>query len=135
MKRCTRNDEETKYRLIQAAGGVFVRKGFQSAAVREIGSRAGTHVGAVNYHFRDREGLYAAVIDASHQSMVEKHPPDLGLQVDAQPEEKLRAFIHSFLLRIIKALRPESFDPADIERIADHIARFSLRGIQAFRAE
>ena len=72
MKNNLKNDEETKDRLIQAAGGVFAQKGFQSATIREICSLAGTHVGAVNYHFRDKEGLYAAVLDYTHQSMVKK---------------------------------------------------------------
>lgn len=44
--------------------------------------------------------------------------------------------LHRFTARrIISALGPESFDPADIERIADHITRFSLRGIQKVNSE
>ena len=101
MKSSSKHDEKTKDKLIQAAGEVFAQNGFQSATIREICSRAGTHVGAVNYHFRDKEGLYTAVLEYTHQSMVEKYPADLGLQNDTKPEEKLRAYIHSFLLRIL----------------------------------
>ncbi len=71
--------DRTKARLIEAAGEVFARRGFRSATVREICSRAGVHVGAVNYHFRDKEGLYTAVLDHLHQTAVKKYPPDLGL--------------------------------------------------------
>ena len=39
--------------------------------------------------------------------------------------------LHHFLARrIISAMHPKSFDPSDIDRIADHITRFSLAGIK-----
>jgi len=206
--------DDTKARLLEAAGEVFAHHGFRSATVREICRRAGTNVAAVNYHFGDKEGLYVAVLEHSLQSARKKYPPDLGLQEGATPEEKLRAFIYSLLLRIlgegvpawhgklmareisdptvaldklvksslrplhvylvsilyellqeekprkgeedeeiflsamsilgqclqhftgrwlIAALRPESFNPTDIEVIADHITRFSLVGIRGLR--
>ncbi|RJP68478.1 MAG: DUF1956 domain-containing protein [Candidatus Abyssobacteria bacterium SURF_17] len=215
MEDISKKTDDTKGRLIEAAGEVFAHHGFRSATVREICSRAGANVAAVNYHFRDKEGLYVAVLEHSLQSATRKYPPDLGLRDQATPEEKLRTFIHSFLLRIlgegvpawhgklmareiadptdalgrvvqssirplhmylasilsdllkegkpaegeerdviflcamsivgqclqhftgrrvIAALRPKSFNPADIERIADHITRFSLAGIRGLRA-
>lgn len=203
--------EDTKTRLLQAAGEEFAGHGFREATVRDICRRAGTHVGSVNYHFGDKEGLYEAVLEYSHQLAVEKYPPDMGLDESAGPEERLAAFVRSFLLRIlteglptwhgklmaqeianptdamkklikssirplhsylakivrdllqeeglteaeqspvvflctmsivgqclhhfkakniIEVLRPRTFDPADIETLADHITRFSLAGIR-----
>lgn len=215
MEDSQRKNEDTKTRLIEAAGELFARRGYRSATVREICRRAGVHVGAVNYHFRDKEGLYAAVLEYSHQLAMRRYPPDLGLGNGATPEEKLRAYIHSFLLRIlaegfptwhgklmareisdptgalgqvvqssirplhrylmgiirellqetnpsegeesdvtflcamsvggeclhyfkgrqvVEALSPKGFDPYRIERLTEHIARFSLGGIRALRA-
>lgn len=212
MEYTIKKSEDTKDRLIKAAGEVFAERGFRSATVREICSRAGTPLGAMNYHFRDKRGLYAAVLEHSHRSAMEKYPPKLGLRDGEEtPAEKLRSFVHTFLLRIldkgvpawhmklmaqeisdptdilgqvvessvrplyrylvsiisellnedkppekeerdeiflcamsivgqclhhhtgkrvIAALHPKSFDPGDIERIADHITRFSLAGIR-----
>jgi TetR/AcrR family transcriptional regulator, regulator of cefoperazone and chloramphenicol sensitivity len=93
--------DDTKTRLIEAAGEVFARRGFRAATVREICKLADAHVGAVNYHFRDKKGLYAAVLEYSHLLAIRKYPPDAGLKEGATAEEKLRAFIHSFLLRIL----------------------------------
>jgi AcrR family transcriptional regulator len=92
-------DQGTKKRLIEAAGETFARYGFRAATVREICRRAKASVSAVNYHFRDKEGLYAAVFEYSHRWAVAKYPHDLGLESRASPAERLRAFIRSFLLR------------------------------------
>lgn len=92
-------DEGTKKRLIEAAGEVFAQQGFRAATVREICKRADASVSAVNYHFQDKVGLYTAVFEYSHRWAVEKYPHDMGLEEDATPEERLRAFIRSFLLR------------------------------------
>lgn len=116
-------DEGTKRRLIMAAGEVFAQHGFRAATIREICKRAGASNSAVNYHFRDKEGLYEAVFEYSHRWAVEKYPHDLGLGDGATPEERLRAFILSFLLRGLgdgfpawhgKLLAQETADPRGV---------------------
>ncbi len=92
--------DETRRQLLEAAGEVFAEAGFRNATVREICRRAGANVAAVNYHFGDKETLYAEVLRHSQQKAFEKYPPLMGVAADAPPEEKLRAFIQSFLLRI-----------------------------------
>lgn len=92
--------EDTKVRLLHAAGEVFVERGFRAATVREICGRAGTPLGAMNYHFRDKKGLYAAVVEYSHQAAIKKYPPELGIRDGSTPVDKLRAFIRTFLLRL-----------------------------------
>ena len=101
MPKSSTNSEETKARLIEAAGGEFAQHGFRASTVRQICKRARAHVGSVNYHFRDKKGLYAAIFGYAVQFALSKYPPDLGLTREATPEEKLRAYIHSFLLRIM----------------------------------
>jgi AcrR family transcriptional regulator len=93
--------DDTKKKIIEAAEEIFAQKGFKFTTVREICNSAGTHVGSINYHFRDKEGLYEAVLQYSHRSVLEKYPPDLGVDKTSTSEEKLKAFINSFLLRIL----------------------------------
>jgi TetR/AcrR family transcriptional regulator, regulator of cefoperazone and chloramphenicol sensitivity len=90
----------TRQLLIEAAARVFAERGFNAASVREICTQAGANVAAVNYHFGDKEGLYAEVLKYALRCAREKYPPDSGLKPGATCEERLRAFIHSFLLRI-----------------------------------
>jgi AcrR family transcriptional regulator len=91
---------ETRRQLLEAAGEVFAASGYRDATVREICRRAGANIAAVNYHFGGKETLYAEVLRYAHGKAMEKHPllPDVG--PDATPEKKLRAFVHSLLMRI-----------------------------------
>jgi AcrR family transcriptional regulator len=90
----------TRRELLDAAGEVFAAAGFRSATVREICQRAGANIAAVNYHFGDKEQLYHAVLKDTYRTAVAKYPADFGLPAKATAEERLRAFVHSFLLRI-----------------------------------
>jgi AcrR family transcriptional regulator len=216
MKDTVIQSDDTKARLIMAAGEEFALHGYRDATVRDICRRAGAHVGSVNYHFRDKEGLYKAVLAYSHQSAIQKYPSDMGVDANAAPEKRLYAIVRSLLLRIladglpawhgklmaqemanptglmqhlvqsairplhaqmggiiqelfqkegvtiefdsttvflsamsivgqclhhfkakqiIETLRPRTFDPADIEILADHITRFSIGGIGAMAKE
>jgi AcrR family transcriptional regulator len=92
--------DETRRQLLEAAGGVFAEAGFRDATVREICRRADANVAAINYHFGDKETLYAEVLRYSHGKALEKYPPLLGVAANAPPGKKLRAFVHSLLLRI-----------------------------------
>src|SRR5215831_1144132 len=87
---------DTRERLLEAAGQVFSEKGFRDATVREIVRRAGgANIAAVNYHFRDKEGLYAAVLEHFAHAAVAKYPAHGGLPPDATPAEQLHAFVRA----------------------------------------
>src|SRR5216683_3872831 len=88
---------ETRERLLEAAGAVFSESGFRNATVRDIVTRAGANIAAVNYHFGDKEGLYSAVLEHSAQAALHQYPPHGGLAPDAAAGEQLRAFIRAFL--------------------------------------
>ena len=90
----------TRQQLLEAAGEVFAEAGFRAATVRSICLRAGANIAAVNYHFGDKEALYHAVLKDTFQTALAKYPANLGLKPRATPKERLRAFVHSFLLRI-----------------------------------
>src|SRR5271169_4644521 len=84
---------ETRRQLLEAAGEVFAETGFRDATVREICRRAGANIAAVNYHFGDKETLYAEVLRFAYQKSVEKYPPQKDVSADADAETKLRAFV------------------------------------------
>lgn len=60
--------DRTRERLIDAAGEMFAELGFHHTTVRQICERAGANIAAVNYHFRDKTGLYTEVVRQSMQA-------------------------------------------------------------------
>jgi AcrR family transcriptional regulator len=57
----TTDHKDTRQKLLEIAGEVFAEEGFRLATVREICKRAHTNIAAINYHFGDKEKLYAEV--------------------------------------------------------------------------
>lgn len=103
------SDADTRQRLLAAAGVVFAEQGFQAATVREICQRAGArNVAAIHYHFGDKESLYREVLEGALRAALARFPPDLGLGPDPSAEERLHAFVHSFLNRLLRSDEPES---------------------------
>jgi AcrR family transcriptional regulator len=98
--------EETRSRLLEAAGEVFAEKGFERATIREICARAGANVAAVNYHFDGKASLYASTLLHAHRECNLKTPPDGGVPATAAPRERLRGFIAAFMQRLLSPDRP-----------------------------
>ena len=94
-------EQATRQRVLQAAAEIFARQGFEKTTVREICLAAGANVAAVNYHFRDKQALYDAVLDYGYALALEKYPPTFGLGEKPTPEDRLHAFVRSFLHRLL----------------------------------
>ena len=117
---------ETRERILEAAGAVFAEKGFRDATVREIVARAKVNLAAVNYHFRDKEALYAEVLEREMRAVHAKHPLE---DVDGPPERRLRAFIDGFLRRVTdrgsrvgRLMTREMIEPTGaLDRLAERV--------------
>src|SRR5881296_836573 len=95
---------ETRQRLLEAAGEVFAEHGFHDATIREICEKAKANVAAVNYHFGDKEELYAAVFDYARACAVDQFNELVVPTIP--PEERLRAFVQAVLVRFFDEGRP-----------------------------
>ena len=62
--RRTREREQTKSRILDAAREMFVRDGLESVTMREIAKRIEYTPTAIYHHFRDKEDLFLAVFGA-----------------------------------------------------------------------
>ncbi len=131
-----RNDNHnlsTRQRLLETAGEVFAEQGYRNATIREICRRAKSNVAAINYHFGDKENLYAEVLRYAAAAADEIAPLALGLPADLTPEARLYAFVRSLLKRLLgqgrdawhaKLMTREMVDPTNaLEQVVEHSYR------------
>ncbi len=93
------SSDDTRTRLVEAAGLTFADKGFDAAGVREICHEAKANVAAIKYYFGDKRSLYKAVLEHVHVCK-----ENLG-QVMASEEWQAQAPLHQlkyFILEMVK---------------------------------
>jgi AcrR family transcriptional regulator len=88
--------ERTRQRLVEAAGEMFAELGFHHTTVRQICTRAGANIAAVNYHFRDKTGLYTEVVRQSMRA-AKLDAVRAAFDQNAPPEQILRAVVKTRL--------------------------------------
>src|SRR6266404_3128093 len=98
------SEENTRDKILSAAGEVFAEQGFEGATIRAITERAGVNVAAVNYHFRDKAELYTRIVlDACSARSAWR---DAMAEAPGSPEERLRSLIYHFLEYLLDPDRP-----------------------------
>ena len=92
--------DDTKLRILEAAGRTFAERGFREATVRDICQAAGSNIASINYHFGDKERLYIESVKLAHREMLQSMPlPEWPAGVPAAA--KLHGFIYTFLCRVL----------------------------------
>ena len=64
------NENERRENLIICAKKEFMEKGFEKASLRAISSAAGLTTGAIYFFFKDKNGLFGAVVDEPLQRII-----------------------------------------------------------------
>jgi len=62
-RRVTKDPEERRYELLEAAEGLFLEKGFEKTMVSDIVKRVGVAQGTFYYYFRSKEEALAAILE------------------------------------------------------------------------
>jgi AcrR family transcriptional regulator len=96
--------QDTRRRLLLAAGEIFAERGFHAATIKQITDRAGASLASVNYHFRDKAELYTAVLRRIGEEAREIIPPDEELHGDAAT--RFRQFIQWYCVKSMGRNRP-----------------------------
>lgn len=92
--------DETRDRLLHAAGEEFARVGFEAASVRAICDAADANVSAVKYYFGSKEQLYLAVWAVAAEQMVSAEPMPTLADAD-DPRDTLRKFVAWFMRLVL----------------------------------
>jgi AcrR family transcriptional regulator len=89
-------------RVLAAAAAILAADGVEGLSVDAVARAAGVGVGTVYRRFGDRTGLMFALLserEQEFQAAFMNGPPPLG--PGAAPEDRLRAFLHALVDRII----------------------------------
>lgn len=90
-----RDKEATKCRILDAAEEEFARGGLLGAKTDAIACKTGATKSMIFYHFRDKEGLYQAVLE---RAVARRMRVVQGIDLHApEPEDSLRALVEALL--------------------------------------
>lgn len=84
----------TRSRILEVSGPIFAEKGRRETTIRDIVQAAGVNQAAVNYHFRDKDGLYAEVLRQAIHGGLKPEPDE-----SAPAQERLRELVRSSVQR------------------------------------
>ena len=115
----SRDDQETRARVLNAAARLFAERGFATVTVRDICRKARANVAAVNYHFGGKQGLYTAVMQSAIGVMHSTTEAAREAGHGRRPEEQLRAYIAVFVQRVMGSGRETWIHQLMMREIAD----------------
>jgi AcrR family transcriptional regulator len=90
----------TRKSLLDAACEIFAQKGYRDTTIAEISKLADTNIASVNYHFGNKETLYAEAWRCAFHESLKAHPPDGGVSDNALVEERFRAHVKATIGRL-----------------------------------
>ena len=126
-------NDNTRARILDAAGVVFAEHGYEAATVREICEKAGVNLAGVNYYFGGKERLYVETVQHALSCQAQQQPPP-DWPPGTPPQTKLKHFIHLLLLHLlsmkgepweVRLLTREYLDPTPPGRklLGEHVRR------------
>ena len=90
VQRTRSSRDNTRRRILQAAGPIFAEQGFHVATIKQITDAAKANVAAVNYHFGSKRKLYLEVLRLALPDIRGVFSHTIP---GSSPKEELRLFI------------------------------------------
>ncbi len=93
-KTSTRADgEQTRQRILAAAGELFAQTGFAETTNKAIAAKAKVDLASINYHFGNRNGLYQQALATAHRHLININDLKALQNQDLPSEQKLTQLI------------------------------------------
>jgi AcrR family transcriptional regulator len=115
-------------RILETAAALFVAHGYEGISIREIAEACNLSKAGIYYHFKDKEGLFLAILEAH---LVELN--EILKKIESQPgsaRNKIYSFIHAIFSdlppnhRAITRLATQDMDKVDVSARADFDRRY-----------
>jgi len=104
---------DTRERIMAAAVSVFARKGFQRASLDDIAAEAGLTKGAIYWHFRSKNDLFSALLEARFARHAAPLPAALATALAANEPCRRPAVMAAMLKSVLQRFQ----DDADWPRL------------------
>ena len=88
-----RTADQSKKRILEAAGDVFAENGYARTTIREVARRAGISIGGIYIYFRNKEELYTGLM----QEQMNAFSDHTGSLRNQEPLAALKAVIDSYM--------------------------------------
>lgn len=88
---------DTRERIIQAAAAEFAAHGFEGTSTRTVASKAGVQYPLVNYHFKNKDGLWRAVLTDFNERFADMYRSRLEGLRGVEAATKLRLVFEDFI--------------------------------------
>jgi AcrR family transcriptional regulator len=82
----------TRQRILEACVECFAKHGFAGTSTRTLAAAADVNIATLAYHFKDKDGLYKAAVDAIYEQLSHV-APELDLSPDLSVEDRLSAAV------------------------------------------
>jgi AcrR family transcriptional regulator len=140
-------EPETSMRdqILSAAKGLFIQQGYHGLAMRQIAEALGVTKAALYYHFKDKEELFLAILEAYLDEM--EVAMDSILAGSASSRDQVRRFVETVLaqpadqraiIRLasqemgqLSAAARKSFDKTYREKFIGKVETILTRGMQS----
>lgn len=99
---------ETRLLLVTAAAELFAEQGFRKTTFIDIAERSGISRGSIPWHFGNKDGLLAAVIEQMTVTWLNTPPPSDDL---TEGLDLIREFVRQPTTRLLITLVAEAVEP------------------------
>ena len=98
----TVQNDPTRERLLDEAEKLFAQNGFDAVSVRQITTKAGSHLSAVNYHFGSKKNLYLSVFEERWIPRAKRVASKIS-EVDAGDGKSVEEMVHDLAEAFLRA--------------------------------
>lgn len=95
VKKRARKGAKSRAQILEAADALFGEVGFDAASTREIAERSGVNKALIHYHFKNKEGLLASVLDRYYEALAATILE--ALQSEAGLRDKLDRLVSTYV--------------------------------------
>lgn len=92
--------KDTRENILEIATDMFAKANFDSISTRDIAKRAKVNLSAISYYFKNKEGLYIAVIKKSINTIKEKNKDWINLILSFKTTDSQENNLKNFLIII-----------------------------------